>query len=238
MGANYFNWSGREWIDKEVWGRVHPKKPYYWYSPERVDINYSTGVLHLSIKKEKFSNSPILIGGGLVSTTETFLYGEFEIEAKLPNHSYAWPAFWMWGGSWPPEIDVFEGYANHKGSYFKFRPFKPFSFWNVQTNVHYKNIVKNSIGSSTHYWGFKNPSKHFIKYKVIWTKEKIEFYYDNRLVRVVDDKKVLKLMNKPMRVIINTSIKGGINRKNIDEFKVDNCQDYQIKYFKYKPLKT
>ena len=36
-------------------------------------------------------------------------------KAKLPYGDNLWPAFWMWSwDSWPPEIDIFEGYTNNK----------------------------------------------------------------------------------------------------------------------------
>jgi hypothetical protein len=44
------------------------------------------------------------------SGVEDFLYGYFEIKCKLPVHSGAFPAFWLWGGGTThyEEIDIFE----------------------------------------------------------------------------------------------------------------------------------
>ena len=47
-------------------------------------------------------------------------------------------------------------------------------------------------GGKTHYFGFKDPTKNFIKYKVEWRSDSIKFYYDNRLVREITDKKIKK----------------------------------------------
>ena len=125
------------------------------------------------------------IGTGLVSCTEKFSFGEFEIEAKLPYGKHLWPAFWMWSwDSWPPEIDVFEGYSDNNPNYFKFRLGSPFGFWNLQTNVHYTDGGKNKmLGGDTSFFGFKDPTKNFIKYSVIWERNSLKFYYGGKLVR-------------------------------------------------------
>jgi beta-glucanase (GH16 family) len=75
-----------------------------------------------------------------VSNTTKFGYGYFEIEAKLPTGRNLWPAFWMWSfDSWPPEIDILEGYSSVKRpSYFKLYLDSLLGFWNVQTNYHYE----------------------------------------------------------------------------------------------------
>ncbi len=125
---------------------------------------------------------------------------------KLPFGDSLWPAFWMWSwDSWPPEIDVFEGYSDKNPNYFKFRLEKPFAFWNIQSNVHYTEDGKNKMaGGKTHYFGFKDPTKEWIKYSVNWTPDKIEFKYNNRIVRKITDKTQLNALNNTsMNVIIN-----------------------------------
>ena len=45
-------------------------------------------------------------------STTGYRYGWFEAKIKLPKGKNLWPAFWMWAwDSWPPEIDIFEGYT-------------------------------------------------------------------------------------------------------------------------------
>jgi hypothetical protein len=82
------NWSGYEWITQERWGDIHPEKTYCWYDEHAVSIDVNSH-LHLKTRynpkwfkdKELWSNT----GVGLVSCTNKFKHGTFEIEAKLPN---------------------------------------------------------------------------------------------------------------------------------------------------------
>ena len=231
--ANTINWCGYEWITQERWGQVHPEKPNWWYDETGVIIDESNNLHLLTHHNPKHfidQNIFSFVGVGLVSCTEKFSYGEFEIEAKLPYGNNLWPAFWMWSwDSWPPEIDVFEGYSDNNPNYLKLRLKNPLGFWNLQTNVHYNDEKGNKMtGGKTHYFGFKDPTKNFIKYKVEWRSDSIKFYYDNRLVREITDKKILnQFKNTTMNVIINNGITKDANPTDI------NKSDFIIKYFKY-----
>jgi len=229
------DWSGYKWIQQERWGQIHPDKKDWWYDPSASFVD-NDGKLHLTTKlnPKYFSDLDITsnIGVGLVSCQEKFKWGEFEIEAKLPTGENLWPAFWMWSwDSWPPEIDIFEGYSNARSNYLKLRLLKPLGFWNIQTNIHYTLNNKNKmLGSKTHYFGFKNPTKNFIKYSLIWERDKLRFYYAGKLVRTVTDKLILsQLNNTTMNVIINN----GITKLNQNPTN----SDFIINYFKYTPLK-
>lgn len=240
MKYKEFEWSGHTWIARERWGNCHPIKPEWWYDPERVEID-EDGILHLKTKwNPTYINDEIgysQIGAGLISSTEKFGYGIYEIEAKLPKGKGLWPAFWMWAWeSYPPEIDVLEAYSSYGKYFFNGRIFEYFlgKFWRVETNVHLIDDTKEgnwSLGAVRKFFTYKNPSKHFIKYKLIWTKDKIEIYYNNRLNRKITDRNVLKQFdNISMNVIINNGITGDANVNDIKE------SDFQIKYFNYKPL--
>jgi hypothetical protein len=228
-----FEWCGYEWITQERWGQIHPEKSHWWYDESCVSVDKQNH-LHLKTKynpkrfEELNLTSPI--GVGLVSCTTRFKYGVFSVEAKLPYGDNLWPAFWMWSwDSWPPEIDVFEGYSDDKPNFLKFRIKRPFSFWNIQTNLHFKDGEHSKmIGGKTHYFGFKDPTKNFIKYSVEWTKDYIKFYYDDRLVRIIKDKDILKqLDNTTMNVVINNGVIESVDRQYPPE------SDFVIRDFKY-----
>ena len=244
MEYKEFEWSNHKWIARERWGSAHPIKPHWWYDPERVEID-ETGMLHLKTKyNPQYINEEVgesQIGVGLISSTEKFGYGEYEIEAKLPTGKHLWPAFWMWAWeSYPPEIDVVEAYSkysNRLASFWNGRLLEYFTgkFWRVETNVH---LIDNSkegnwtLGAERSYFSFKRPSRNFFKYKLIWHKDKIEVYYNNKLNRRITDRKVLKQFdNVTMNVIINNGVTDQVDVNNPPE------SDFQVKYFKYTPLK-
>ena len=229
------NWCGYNWIPQERWGQIHPEKKEWWYDRDRVKIDDDNNLI-LSIKynpkyfKElKYTSE---IGVGLVSCTEKFKHGTFTIVAKLPKGKHLWPAFWMWSwDSWPPEIDIFEGYSNDNPNYFKFRLGKPFGFWNVQTNIHYNEGENTKMkGGKTHFFGFKDPTQNFIEYKLDWDEKYLKFYYNGRMVRKLTDRKVLEQLNETtMNVIINN----GITKEYMLADRIDS--DFIIRSFNYTP---
>ena len=230
------NWKGYNWIQSERWGTIHPDKSFCWYDPSASFVDDQDRLNLITHKNPKYFSEldkTSTVGIGLVSCETKFKWGEFEIEAKLPHGDNLWPAFWMWSwDGWPPEIDVFEGYSDDNPNYFKFRILKPLGFWNIQTNIHYKKNGNNKmLGSKTHFFGFKDPTKHFLKYSVIWTPDKVEFKYNNRVVRKITDKEILRQLNSTtMNVIINNSVTSEVNLEN------PTNSNFIIKDFKYKPI--
>ena len=230
---NKINWSGRQWIPQERWGLIHPEKKYAWYDESAVNV-LDNGNLQLKTHKNPRYfpelNVTSNIGMGLVSCLDRFKYGIYEISAKLPRGKNLWSAFWMW--SWdthPPEIDVFEAYSNNFGSYFTFNPFKPYK---VETSIHYfDNGQKTSHKGATHWWGFKNPTKHFIKYRLEWRNDSVKYFYDNKLVKIVTDKNILEQLDATtMNVIINNH-----PRENMSQSNPTNSV-FEVEYFNYEKI--
>lgn len=228
-------WSGYNWISTERWGQIHPNKTVCWYDPGCVSID-EKGYLHLETKynPKYFDDLKVTstVGIGLVSCTEKFKFGTFEIEAKLPIGQHLWPAFWMWSwDSWPPEIDVFEAYTEERGTYLS-PGIIPTAIWDVQSNLHY-GLGDNlkSIKSKKHWWGWKNPAHTYLKYKLEWKPESIKWYYNNSLVRTVTNKTILSELNKTtLNVVLNNSVTDKIDRL------VPSKSDFIVKYFNYNPF--
>ena len=229
---NTITWSGYEWIPQERWGQVHSEKSHWWYDASCVKIDADDNLhLHTKFNPKLFPGGIVSnIGVGLVSCTTKFRHGVFAVTAKLPTGAHLWPAFWMWSwDTWPPEIDVFEAYSNSRGSYLKPRLLNPAGFWNVQTNLHYTKDSKNKMAKGkTHWFGFRDPSKHFITYHVEWTPEYVNYYYDGRLVRTIDDANILQQLNQTsMNVVINNGVTEHVDR-------IDPPQsDFVVKKFEY-----
>jgi len=231
--SKIIEWSGYKWLTQERWGQVHKDKPYCWYDPSAVEItlkNYLNLKTQYNPKEFKELGIRPKVGVGLVSCATEFGPGIFEIKAKLPYGKNLWPAFWMWSwDSWPPEIDIFEGYSHKKPNYHRFNWNKPWACRHIDTNVHYSEEGKNKMwGPKSHFMGFKDPTKHFLKYKLNWSLDSLKFYYNDRLVRVVSDPVVMKQVNNTkMNVVINNHVTQDMPYSEIP------LSNFTIKYFKY-----
>lgn len=236
--CSHVNFSGYKWLKQERWGQIHPEKPYVWYDKSCV-VSYDDNHIGLISKYKPKHFDHIRRTGqmavGLISSVDEFGYGRYDLEAKLPNLAYSWPAFWMWSWSdWPPEIDIFEGYSDSKGRYDLPWWQKVFNnlFYKVQTNIHIKDMDdKWDIGGKSHFFGYKDPRFSFNKYSVIWTPKNVSFYYNDTMIRNITDGKILQLLNgHKMNVIINTSCYG-YHRSHL---KNDGLME--VKNFKYTEL--
>ena len=234
------NWSHYEWNTRQQWGQIHPDKPNCWYDPDALYVdNYGHIHLYTVYEPKPFDELGLTskVGVGLISSVHNFRYGTFEIEAKLPRGKGLWPAFWLapWN-KWPPEIDVLEGYSSRScWGYFKWDRRAPFSFWDVQTNVHYgeKGNLR-SIGGRSGLLGLKDPSKHFFKYRLEWFPDSIRIFYDEELVREVLDPYVLsQFKDAEMSVIINNSLVGDYDTNGLTERNFKSS-DFEVKHFRYK----
>ncbi len=223
-------WQGYEWLTQEKWGQYHPDTPIVWYDPSAVEFDSDTLILKCRPNEKIFDGVKIPIGIGLISCTTEFGYGKFEICAKLPNGTFTWPAFWMWSfESWPPEIDVFEGYSKRSG-YFNWSLRSLIGkFWAVNSNIHLGKLPNNyMLGPKSHWLGWRSPSKKFNKYGLIWTDSEIKILFNNRVVRKITDEKVIsQFRGIKMNVILNNSIQKGYMNTNKPEHEM------VVKYFKY-----
>lgn len=238
-------WCGYEWLTQERWGQIHPVKPKAWYDETAVEIRWSDEFkcdqlilkTHKNLKYFPELDVKSNVGVGLVSCIEKFKYGTFEIEAKLPDGPYLWPAFWTWAfESWPPEIDIFEAYSNSKGSYFNWgKPHNIFSgkFWHCATNFHLGKLPHNyDLGAENHFWTWKNPKKTFNHYMLDWRSDRIDIFFNHKLVRSITDEHVLHTFNQThQNVIINNMIQDKHNDEN------PTYSEFIVNYFKYKPHK-
>tara|TARA_B100000963_G_scaffold361470_1_gene397065 strand:- start:4299 stop:5036 length:738 start_codon:yes stop_codon:yes gene_type:complete len=205
-------WEGYEWEIGERWGLMHPGKTECWYDKSAVEIVGDELHLHTHYNPIEIDGKESPFGVGLINCTTKFGYGRYDIDIKLPTGPYLWPAFWMWSfESWPPEIDVFEGYSNKRGSYTNFGNFHEFiigKFWKVQTNVHLGKEPDNySAGAQSHWLGWTSPDKVFNKYSLEWYENEVNILFNDKLVRRITDESVLEqLRGKTMNVIVNNSI--------------------------------
>ena len=84
--------------------------------------------------------------------------------------SNLWPAIWLTNSdTWPPEIDVLEGYSNSKGK------------WGMRlnTNLHLGDTDDNHYQTKAMSHGWLVDKLTSINLKLIWTTTSIEIYYND-----------------------------------------------------------
>lgn len=215
------------WVLGQPWGDFHEGNLTQYYDTLG-DLSYvgQEGlILELRHRPKKFTKNQlpewrrrkdlpeefiIPYGIGLVSSRQSWKYGWFEAEIKIPNGRHLWPAFWLTGKyTWPPEIDIFEGYSTDKSSYVK----SGFSNWAIQPNLHYGSVKHNT---KKMYGPYNCPiidaQNRFVKYSCWWEKDFIRIYYDGFLVFETTNSEILSHFNGNrdlMYIVLNT----GVNQK-------------------------
>lgn len=219
-------WCGFHWETcMESKRPIHPDYPYRYSDGDCVNQYFD--MITLGIKrdpktikwwnkewKEIIEYNPE-IGCGLIKSIETVpVNSSIECEVMMPEGTNLWPSFWLTAcDAWPPEIDIFEGYTDKRGSYFDTLGLHkrfPFIYRNVrmESNVHYKDdedIHRQIKGKGDHKSFFKMPLElNWNHFKCNWYEDRIEFYINGKLHRTVTDEKVLSKMDtEGMWVIFN-----------------------------------
>lgn len=221
MGINFADYI---WLPRQPWGDVHSMYPDWWYDPECVDV--TDNVLRLQTKRHERVNSTGVqshIGAGLVSSIETFGYGDFEADVMLPKGTGLWPAFWLWGAtSWPPEIDIFEGWSRKSGLYTS----NWLPYYSLATNIWWgKGDRPENLRSKSHMiW--RRFDQCFVNFRLAWRPDRIEIFYNGKSVRKVTDSKILQYFrDTQMRVIFNNGI------EHMTDYTNDSVM--LVKNFKY-----
>lgn len=154
-------------IGGDGWG--NNELQYYTNSTNNASV--ANGVLTITARKESMNGRDYTSARLITKNKGDFLYGRFEIKAKLPSGKGTWPAIWMlptdWVyGGWPKsgEIDIMEhvGYDQDK----------------VHVTVHtdaYNHGKGTQKGNSKLVAG---ASKEFHVYRVDWTPYSIKGFID------------------------------------------------------------
>lgn len=200
-----------------------------WGNAERqlyTDENHrvSGGMLTITAKKEgeKYSSARITTKG-----KREFRYGRFEARAKLPVGHGIWPAFWMLGSNiskvgWPKcgEIDILEYVGREPDMVF--------------TSLHTQDSHGNTVNTKKS--RFENIEEGFHVFAAEWTKEKIDFYVDEKLVYTFNPKdrsEDVWPFDQPFYLLVNMAIGGNFGGPDVDdsifpqEFVIDYIRVYQ-----------
>ncbi|MDX5437507.1 MAG: glycoside hydrolase family 16 protein, partial [Pontibacter sp.] len=152
-----------------------------YYTENTSNASVGNGVLTITARNEQKEGRSFTSARLVTKGKGDFLYGRFEIKAKLPTGRGTWPAIWMlptdWAyGDWPKsgEIDIMEhvGYDQNK----------------VHITVHtdaYNHGKGTQRGNSKI---IETASTAFHLYRVDWTPYSIKGY--------IDDQKVFEFINE------------------------------------------
>ena len=227
-------WAGYSWLTK-----LHREPRYldpirkFWADQSAVSID-SNGYLHLKthLNPKQFPTGKPLIGAGLIASDKTFSYGNFEIQ--LPKGKHLWPAFWCIGGKdWPPEVDIFEGYSDKKGSYRDFKWYMPFSPWDIETNAWYGTADHpKQLGAKRTNKVRGDPSSRFEYYRLEWTPKRMQIFFGRDMVRRIEDRVILdRFKDQGLIIVLNNAVTNAAT--NLESHQ---STDFVVKYFSYKPI--
>lgn len=247
-------WKGYEWqLDAEGHRKIHPDDPNEYYDDTAVRKDGNDIVLIVKDNPAEVSHwngktYESRFGRGMIYSVDTFSYGTYILKCKFPKGKYVEPAFWLSSAdSWPPEIDIFEGYAGCLGGYNQIPKRR------IESNCHFhvfddnmEEVIKNheDCGGKGCSWGAVKDPFAVNEYKLVWTPDRIDIYYNDKRVRSFTEWEWPDLFHDleehpEMHVIINA----GLRRQYINNYKVfDNnpafCPKFQLIDFTYEPLKT
>lgn len=155
------------------WG--NQEKQYYTanrYENARVE----NGMLYIEARRDFYQGHEYTSARLVSKNKGDWTYGKFEIRAKLPSGRGTWPAIWMlptqWtygNGGWPDngEIDIMEHVGYNPGV--------------IHASIHCNTYNHTIQTQKTATIQVPDASKAFHTYSLIWSKDKIEIFVDDRL---------------------------------------------------------
>ena len=186
-----------------------------YYSSNRKQNGYvSEGYLYIQALKENYLNNPYTSARLVTKGKKEFMYGKFEIRAKIPKGKGVWPAFWMLSAkeprTWPDdgEIDIMENVGYTPGE--------------ITGAAHVK---KNKIGTETlsivNETIIPNASEAFHVYSLIWTPDRLEWFVDDKLFHFYDKAGKAEWQwpfNENFYLLLNVAVGGSWGgRKGVDD---------------------
>jgi beta-glucanase (GH16 family) len=153
-------------------GKIRNNEMQYFTESRPENARIENGVLIIETRKEQYLGSDYTSASLITKNKAMWVYGRFEIRAKLPTGRGMWPAIWMLGANvsdvgWPScgEIDIMEnaGYA------------PDLIYANIHTEA-YNHLMGNNKGASAL---IPQPYKDFHVYAIEWFDNRIEFFVDN-----------------------------------------------------------
>ena len=235
--VSWGNQSDDKWIIGEGWGAYNPRKPInYFGAPELIEgtslakftVKYKPKEFSVPEKHKEELGDKIIIPfeKTKIGTTKFFRqqYGQFECRCTIPYDRGAWAAWWIWGSTWPPEIDIFELFGKKDGK----------SAGVQEINLHYGKDAENNR-SSIKGWPvridtIKNKNE-FHEFTLKWTDKKVECFTDGVKIFRYTRKDILDkwfnvMPDANMKLILNN----GLDMKNVDLDEHDYYSEFLVDY--------
>ena len=158
-----------------------------YYTPEALSIQQ--GSLQITTQAQSMNGYSYTSGAITTEGKFSFLYGQVDIRAKLPQTQGTWPTFWLLPihtvGTAPFEIDMAEMIGR------------------IPNTVYMVNHAKGQ----TDYLAFKGSdfSENYHLFSLVWTSQTITWYIDG----IDCFESQLDVSNQPMYLIINSALGGG-----------------------------
>lgn len=219
-----------------------------WYQPGNAYCR--DGLLIIEARKETGRKNPLYEAGSndwrkkreYIEYTSSclntagkkeFLYGRFEVRAKIPVAGGAWPAIWMLGDrmEWPSggEIDIMEYYRIKGVPHILAN-----AAWGTDRKWHAK--WNSKAIPFTHFTG-KDPqwAEKFHIWRMDWDETAIKIYLDDELLNDIPLSETVNgsigkgtnPFRLPQYILLNLAL-GGINGGEIDDKALPMC--YEIDY--------
>lgn len=189
----------------EVGGSGWGNNELQYYTANRLEnARVENGYLTIEARKELYEGKDYT-SARLVSTNKgDWLYGRFEVKAKLPGGKGTWPAIWMlpttWiYGNWPSsgELDIME--------YVGYDPGKVHGSVHTEAYNHVIGTQKTSTVDVT------DAETAFHTYAIEWTSEKVDFFVDDtKYFSFANEHKDYKVwpFDQPFHFILNLAVGG------------------------------
>jgi beta-glucanase (GH16 family) len=145
---------------------------------------------------------------GQIISKEKYGFGTYEMNFHLPNFRGSWPAWWMLDiDKLPPEIDIFE----------HFRKDGFLTRFHLTTTYHDGPNYESGDVSKAKYTIIPVDCND-IKLKMIWTSDKMEFYFNGCKYFTIERSEWPYFPITPMNVIVNSGLgtwfKNGVPQPN------------------------
>jgi beta-glucanase (GH16 family) len=172
-------------LNKKIWDTCYPNQSQSgcrnfgnpeeaeWYLPSQVKV--SGGSVRLIAQREKTrgknakgARETYYCRSGMLTDYPglKFKYGFVQVVANIPHSNGLWSALWLGtaNNTWPPEIDMLESWGVNANTG---------SFYHPVTGHHSRAYYSRRLTIGWH------------TYSLSWTKSKLAFYVDKRLVLTV-----------------------------------------------------